>query len=406
MNPLFLFSLLFFRPNQSKSWDDGELTLCMVHKKNKSSGTYEKLLQQIKAGNFSRGCALPPERQLADSYSVSYMTLRKAVGQLVSEGYLVRRQGHGTFVQTEISEQKVRKTVGLLLPAWSAPENLDFIMYFSEIAERSNWLSKVFYARRWDDHGILDAWESCDAMITLTVQELTRIPPELLAKFQSHLKPFVVAAASAEALGLDCVTETSLAAERTLGEELTRYGHRQMAEANQSFLLENQIITANPQITPISAYLTENCPNLRYDLHTLCVPVPRFHLAHHALHDRIMSLGKNFPFSVVFCPLSFYLGVLSGLTDAGLRVPQDVSIVAYGDRQEADFYRPRPTLLRLSLKDMAEQSLHLVLWRNANPEAPVRRLEVESNFIPGETLGPARKYSLAPGGPPSISKLD
>lgn len=42
--------------------------------------------------------ALPPERDLAEEFAVSRITVRKALDGLVGEGLLVRRQGAGTFV--------------------------------------------------------------------------------------------------------------------------------------------------------------------------------------------------------------------------------------------------------------------------------------------------------------------
>lgn len=42
--------------------------------------------------------ALPTERDLADELGVSRITIRKAIGALVDEGLLQRRQGAGTFV--------------------------------------------------------------------------------------------------------------------------------------------------------------------------------------------------------------------------------------------------------------------------------------------------------------------
>ncbi|WP_447006453.1 GntR family transcriptional regulator [Saccharothrix isguenensis] len=47
---------------------------------------------------LGEGVALPPERELAERYSVSRVTLRQAVGELVLEGRLQRRQGSGTYV--------------------------------------------------------------------------------------------------------------------------------------------------------------------------------------------------------------------------------------------------------------------------------------------------------------------
>ncbi|MFD1146272.1 GntR family transcriptional regulator [Saccharothrix hoggarensis] len=47
---------------------------------------------------LGEGTALPSERELAERFSVSRVTLRQAVGELVLEGKLQRRQGSGTFV--------------------------------------------------------------------------------------------------------------------------------------------------------------------------------------------------------------------------------------------------------------------------------------------------------------------
>jgi GntR family transcriptional regulator len=44
------------------------------------------------------GTALAPERDLAASFGVARMTLRKALNSLVADGLVVRRQGQGTFV--------------------------------------------------------------------------------------------------------------------------------------------------------------------------------------------------------------------------------------------------------------------------------------------------------------------
>jgi GntR family transcriptional regulator, N-acetylglucosamine utilization regulator len=48
--------------------------------------------------------ALPPERDLADDFHVSRITVRKAIDGLVSEGLLVRRQGSGTFVSARVEK--------------------------------------------------------------------------------------------------------------------------------------------------------------------------------------------------------------------------------------------------------------------------------------------------------------
>jgi GntR family transcriptional regulator len=48
--------------------------------------------------------ALPPERDMAEEFGVSRITVRKALDALVSEGLLTRRQGAGTFVAARVEK--------------------------------------------------------------------------------------------------------------------------------------------------------------------------------------------------------------------------------------------------------------------------------------------------------------
>ena len=56
------------------------------------------LRRVVITGGYEPGSKLPNEDALAERFDVSRATIREAVRGLVEEGYLVRRQGSGTFV--------------------------------------------------------------------------------------------------------------------------------------------------------------------------------------------------------------------------------------------------------------------------------------------------------------------
>ena len=60
------------------------------------------LEQQIASGELSSGAKIPTEQSLADSFSVSRMTARRAVQELADMGMLTRTPGSGTFVAEPI----------------------------------------------------------------------------------------------------------------------------------------------------------------------------------------------------------------------------------------------------------------------------------------------------------------
>ena len=85
-----------------------------------------------------------------------------------------------------------------------------------------------------------------------------------------------------------------------------------------------------------------------------------------------------------------YSEVYSALTDLGLRVPEDVSVVCVGDRLEANYYRPQPATLTPPLHDLARNVFFQIRWRQKNPRQPARNLLFNSCFQPGQTLAAAR----------------
>ena len=64
----------------------------------------QALAGAIRTGRLKSGDALPPERDLAEYASISRVTVRKAVDELVRQGMLVRRHGSGTFVAKPVEK--------------------------------------------------------------------------------------------------------------------------------------------------------------------------------------------------------------------------------------------------------------------------------------------------------------
>jgi GntR family transcriptional regulator len=69
----------------------------------------EKLLWKIQNGEWKNGQKIPSETELCTLYKISRITVRKAIEELVHDGYLVRFQGKGTFVASISFEQKLSK---------------------------------------------------------------------------------------------------------------------------------------------------------------------------------------------------------------------------------------------------------------------------------------------------------
>jgi GntR family transcriptional regulator len=71
----------------------------------------EDVLAQITEGDLQPGDMIPPERELCEHYGVSRITVRRAISELETRGYVRRQQGKGTYV----SRTRIQREMGRLL---------------------------------------------------------------------------------------------------------------------------------------------------------------------------------------------------------------------------------------------------------------------------------------------------
>jgi len=58
----------------------------------------ELLLRDIREGRFLPGCRIPSEREIASKYGISRASVRESISELLNSGLLFRTVGRGTFV--------------------------------------------------------------------------------------------------------------------------------------------------------------------------------------------------------------------------------------------------------------------------------------------------------------------
>ncbi|MCM3691711.1 GntR family transcriptional regulator [Neobacillus niacini] len=68
----------------------------------------EYIKHQIENGALVEESVIPSEREYAEMFQISRMTVRQAINNLVSEGYLKRHKGRGTFVTKKKVEQELQ----------------------------------------------------------------------------------------------------------------------------------------------------------------------------------------------------------------------------------------------------------------------------------------------------------
>ena len=81
------------------------------------------------------------------------------------------------------------------------------------------------------------------------------------------------------------------------------------------------------------------------------------------------------------------IGVLRALKGRGLRVPEDIALVAFDDFEWADLFAPRLTVVAQPTKRLGERGVELLLSRLEDPARPQRVERLAAGFVHRDSCG-------------------
>ena len=67
---------------------------------------------KIDSGEIGINDKIPSEAELAEQYEVSRITVRSALSELVTDGYLVKKQGKGTYASKPKLSRPIEDSLG------------------------------------------------------------------------------------------------------------------------------------------------------------------------------------------------------------------------------------------------------------------------------------------------------
>lgn len=120
----------------------------------------EEVRRKILSKEWTPGSKIPAENEICQLFKVSRTTARKAIDELQAEGYLVKKQGRGTFVQSESIGHKLHKfyTFGEEIKSLGIKESAKVIAFERmrpdgtvckklqlELGEEVYWIKRIRY---------------------------------------------------------------------------------------------------------------------------------------------------------------------------------------------------------------------------------------------------------------------
>ena len=346
----------------------------------------EHLKKQVVEGVLSG--KLPSERDLARRYGLAHMTVRRAVSELVDEGFLFREVGKGTFV---CMPGRARRTFNVAFAL--SPIVTDGAMnpYFSVIlqgvqAECASRGYSVIYCARIEE--VLPLYE------TGTAGRHSRKADAIIAAAVPSAEEPIVARASGlvPTVTLDCCVEgvASVLADNVGGSELATahllaLGHKRIAHLAGA----QDSVVGRQRLEGYRRALERSGASYRPEL----VREAGFSFERgYAAAEALVAAGTAF--TALFCANdAVALGAMRLLRERHVRIPQDVSVVGFDDIETSRQSEPPLTTISVPKRDISRVAVDY-LMRAMNESA--RPCAAERLVIPCHLV---ERGSCAPPGP-------
>ncbi len=263
------------------------------------------------------GDALPTEREIGERFHCSRGTVRRALDKLVHEGIVRRRQGAGHFVARNDAVKR-ESLFGLIVPNIINSEVVQLAQLLTLDAGRRGY--RILLGVTNNDCAI--EREILQEIQRLRVSGVVKFPtdPELEEQTRGALRamgvPYVVVNDFWSGGSRDChVSVDELAAVEAAVDHLVHLGHRRIAWADRPVFPRRRANTYMRERLAVHGLSLREEDTLLYSLKQ-APPV-----------ERLWSGPQPGPTAVITPYDGMAVRLIESLTEAGLKVPEDVSLV-------------------------------------------------------------------------------
>ena len=339
----------------------------------------DALRDAIDAGVFAPGEQIPSTKDLSETLSVSLVTAHRALQELVASGVLHRSQGRGTFVDQRYFERKAAPAetrVGLVFHRESSLADFYHSQILEGVRQASQHLQADLMLLRFGE----DVRNECNGYLFVNpfpeeleqfVQSNHRKQPVLVVGAQSHLKR----ACSTDVDNVD-IGKQAVAHLHSLGHVRLGYvggserisnsrdrwnGFRQACE-------ELKLPTREQDVVRSGGWRLDEDERIR-------------------LIRALSSPGR--PTAIFAAGYYFALDVYAAAATAGLRVPQDLSVVGVDDPPSGAHLSPPLTTLRQPLVQLGYSALTMLYDAIRNDNRMIESRHLRAELVIRRSSGPA-----------------
>lgn len=323
----------------------------------------EELRAQVRRGVLAPGDRLPSFPQMK-AQGISQHTMEKAYALLEHDGLIERTNGSGVYVAQGNSHKKAAMgLIGFFGFPSTQPQQFGMHFYGAHLQEGARETAKKhgLHIMLLDGDADASAWRKLDGVLSTDVQISHDVP-------HVHL---LVAGVHYPSILPD--EETGI---RAAIRHLMELGHRRIAyllAVHEPYhtrrLTAYQAGMSDSGITVDPRWVRHLCP-------VMLIADGFVAAAHQRMAQWLREDWKQLNCTALLCQNDqTAIGVIEALHEAGVRVPDDVSVIGFDGTEAATYSRPRLTTVHVPLYEIGAKSVDvLVEQMNGEQDANIHML--------------------------------
>ncbi len=309
----------------------------------------QSIIEGIKNGTILD--KLPGERVLATEYDVSYMTIRKAVAELVEEGVLHKNTTKGTFVSNRKTSPKVTKNIGFFLDEGiregiSSPY-YSLVFKALEKAVKQKGYNILLFSD-FDDLNPLKNQKKMDGVIICCFPRLEDSIQEIKKYLPIVLLDNIAADKSLPSVTIDNFNSCSQSVDY-----LWSLGHRRIGFV--SGLLDSDVCKDR-----LLGYTNALARHAIKEDKSLIYKGDYSYESGEKAGEYFLSL-PNPPTAILCANDSMAIGTMKTIREKGFDIPTDFSVVGFDDIEVASRFFPALTTNNAPIEEMANKAIDILI---------------------------------------------
>ena len=357
-----------------------------------------ELRQQILSGQLPVGESLPTYAAMQAKFGCAQNTLEKALSVLEQEGLIFRKPSSGVYVAPRSKPAAKTGFIGYVDDRWQRSKNqlyyTQLLAGVREAAEQAGKQIVLIHA-----FNAFKQWEQLEGVLFCAAAHhfafsskdfLPYMPPEMPTVNLLFPLP-----------GMPSVLADDAGGVRQLIEHLIGLGHRRIAYLTQvhfPLMAHHPLLQTRYQsyLETLQAHGIDAQPEWVFSPSILHEP-DYVHYGYESMKLWLKNGWENLQCTALLCQNDLCaMGAMNALEEAGLRVPDDVSIAGY-DGSEIFCVRPYGlTTVQVPLLEIGATGLNVLTARIKYPQQNQRNVMLPVQLIAGKTTAAVnQKYAAA-----------